>query len=403
MKRIVLFVFISILGVNLCGAQGLGYDRKIDIGNGLYKVKSGDYYGIIDEDDNVKVSIEFQDLLFKNGKALLTKNDVLYGVVDSLGNTKMFEPKYKIHPKYRYVYDGYIVVSNIKMGFWSFISEDGVPFRLKSKIKGVIGGGKLFPSMFFDVSPFVDGIAAVYLNKEGWKHIDKSGTERFLLGGKKVKALFRSSVHNGECVIVTDEGIKQYQENYSSQAVVKRVLSSSATSPIFIKDYPNVRLSYVEGVLTLDSLMRVSKFETGQDSIIFIEKPRKVEVVVVEEEVVAPVEEILSLKECITASIVYKNIQANENGRAYTEIKLENISEDTLEELYVVLESAGAKREWKGSLKGGSEIKLSFNVPARFSTETLKRNISIQITHKEDSLELESPVTIKRYNPVRSR
>ena len=76
MKKFLLLTILLASCFGICKAQGFGYDDKTDIGNGLYKVKSGEYYGIIDKNDNVVVSIEFQDILFKNGKALLTKNDI---------------------------------------------------------------------------------------------------------------------------------------------------------------------------------------------------------------------------------------------------------------------------------------------------------------------------------------
>lgn len=395
MKKFLLLTILLASCFGICKAQGFGYDAKTDIGNGLYKVKSGEYYGIIDKNDNVVVSIEFQDILFKNGKALLTKNDILYGVVDSLGRAKVFDTQYRIHAKYRYIYDGYIIVGNRK---WGFITENGEPLRVKSKLKGILSLGSKFPTMFDEVAPFVDGYAAVYLKKSGWKHIDKNGVERYALGNKKAKALFRSSVYKGECIIVTNEGIKQYQENSTSQAVVKRVLSSSASTPSFIQDSSVTKLTYQEGILTLDSLMRVSKFETGTDSIVFIEKPRKVVVKKVE----LPID-TLSLKEDLKVELVYKNLQANEQGKAYTEIKLVNTSNDKFDELSVALECAGATREWNGSLSGNSEVRISFNVPARFSSPSIKRNILIDVSYKDDSIELEYPVTIKRYTPVRSR
>lgn len=392
MKKFLLLTILLASCFGICKAQGFGYDAKTDIGNGLYKVKSGEYYGIIDKNDNVVVSIEFQDILFKNGKALLTKNDILYGVVDSLGISKVFDTQYRVHPKYRYIYDGYIIVGNTK---WGFITENGEPLRVKSKLKGILSFGSKIPTMFDEVAPFVDGYAAVYLKKSGWKHIDKNGVERYALGNKKAKALFRSSVYKGECIIVTNEGIKQYQENSTSQAVVKRVLSSSATYPNFILDSFATKISYQEGILTLDSLMRVSKFETGTDSIVFIENPRKV--------IVKKVVDTLSLKEDLNVELVYKNLQANEKGRAYTEVKLVNTSNDKFEDLSVTLECAGATREWNGSLGGKSEVRISFNIPARFSSTSIKRNILIGISHKEENIELEYPVTIKRYTPVRSR
>lgn len=395
MNRICLFALLITITFDLCKAQGFEYDSKTDIGNGLYTVKSGEYFGIIDVNDNVVVSIEFQEILFKNGKALLTKDDVLYGIVDSLGISKTFKPQYKVHPKYRYIYDGYIIVGNTK---WGFITEEGEPLHIKSKIKGVSSFGKKHPTMFDEVAPFVDGYAAVYLKKSGWRHIDKSGVERYILEDKKIKASFRSSVYKGECIIVTDDGIKQYQEKNTTQAVVKRVLSSSATHFNFIQDSSATKISYQEGLLTLDSLMRVTKFETGTDSIVFIEKPRNVIV----RRVVVPVD-TLSLKDDLNVELVYKNLQANEKGRAYTEVKLTNASNDKFEELSVTLECAGATREWNGSLGGNSETRISFNIPARFSTTSIKRNILIKINYKKDNIELEYPVTIKRYTPVRSR
>lgn len=398
MKRVWLFILLIALSLNLCNAQGFGYDIKTEIGKGLYKVKSGDHYGIIDGNDNVIVSIEYQDILFKDGKALLTKNDVLYGIVDSLGMTKTFEPHYKIHPQYKYIYDGYIIVGNIKWGLWGFIAENGTPLRIKSKIKEIIPFGKNHPSMFDDITPFVDGYAVVYHKKSGWIHIDKSGQERYMLSDKKTKALFRSSVYKGECIIVTDDGIKQYQENNINQAIVKRILTTSATSPYFEQDSSTIKLSYLEGILTLDSLMRVSKFETATDSIVFIEKPRKVIV----QKVIVPVD-TLSLKEDLNVELVYKNLQANDKGRAYTEVKLINTSNETFEEMAVTLVCADATREWKGSISGNSEVLISFNIPARFSSTSIKRNIHVKISHKDDSIELEYPITIKRYTPVRSR
>ena len=395
MKKVFFILYATIMSISVAYGQRFGYESKIDIGNDLYKVKSGEFYGIIDANDNVVVSIEFQDILFKNGKALLTKNDILYGVVDSLGIAKVFDTQYRVHPKYRYIYDGYIIVGNTK---WGFITENGEPLRVKSKLKGILSLGSKFPTMFDEVAPFVDGYAAVYLKKSGWKHIDKNGVERYALGNKKAKALFRSSVYKGECIIVTNEGIKQYQENSTSQAVVKRVLSSSASTPSFIQDSSVTKLTYQEGILTLDSLMRVSKFETGTDSIVFIEKLRKVVVKKVE----LPID-TLSLKEDLKVELVYKNLQANEQGKAYTEIKLVNTSNDKFEELSVALECAGATREWNGSLSGNSEVRISLNIPARFSSMSIKRNVLVEISYKDDIIELEYPVIIKRYTPVRSR
>lgn len=402
MKRVCILLLSMILSLSVIYAQGFGYDSKIDIGNGLYKVKSGDFYGVIDANDNVVVSIEYQDIIFKDGRALLTKDNVLYGLIDSLGCVKKFSGTYKVHPKYKYVYEGYILVTSERnwlfLDKWGYIDVDEKPLRIKQKIKGTQSAGKKSPTLFDDVTPFVDGCAAVFLKKYGWKHIDINGQERYKFTDKKAKALFRSSKYKGECIIVTNEGIKQYQENDNSIAVVKRILSSSATFVETTKDSTVTKMIYNEGVLTLDSLMRVSKYEAGDDSIIFIETPPKV----IGKKVVVPVDK-LSLKEDINVELVYKNLKANEKGRAYTEVKLVNTSNEKFEKLSVSLECAGATREWNGSLEGNSEVRISFNVPARFSSTSIKRNIVIDISFKDENIELEFPVTIKRYTPVRSR
>ena len=402
MKRIFFLLLSTAISLSVTYAQGFGYDSKTDIGNGLYKVKSGDFYGVIDENDNVVVSIEYQDIVFKDGRALLTKDNVLYGLIDSLGSVKNFSGIYKVHPKYKYVYEGYIPVSFVKNWMfpdkWGYIDVDERPLKIKQKIKGSQSAGKNSPTLFDDVTPFVDGCASIFLKKYGWKHIDTNGVERYKFNDKNIKVLFRSSRYKGECIIVTSDGIKQYQENDNSVAVVKRILSSTATFVETAKDSTSTKMIYKEGVLTLDSLMRVSKYETGDDSIVFIEKPR----IVIVKKVVVPVD-TLSLKEDLNVELVYKNLQANEKGQAYTEVKLINTSNDKFEELTVTLECAGATREWNGSLGGNSEVRISFNIPARFSSTSIKRNILIGISHKDDNIELEYPVTIKRYTPVRSR
>lgn len=402
MKKISLLVLATIISLSTIYAQGFGYDSKNDIGNGLYKVKSGEFYGIIDGSDNVVVSIEYQDIVFKNGKALLTKNDVLLGMIDSLGVVKTYSGTYKVHPQYRYVYEGYIPVSFVSKWMfsnkWGYIDENEKPLRIKQKIKGALSAGKKAPTLFDDVSPFVDGYAVVFLKKNGWKHIDKNGMERYMFSDKKAKALFRSSIYKGECIIVTNDGIKQYQENNKSLAVVKRIFSTSATYVEMLKDATYNKLIYKEGTLTLDSLKRVSKYENGDDSIVFIEKPRKITV----KKVTVPID-TLSLKKDLKVELVYKNLQANEKGKAYTEIKLVNTSNNKFEELSVTLECAGATREWYGTLEGNSEIRLSFNMPARFSSTSIKRIVLVKIKYKDETIEYECPVTIKRYTPVRSR
>lgn len=397
MIRLRLLFVLSLMSIITANAQGFGYDSRTSIGNDLYKVKSGQYYGIIDDKDNVVVSVEYQDILYRQGKALLTKDNILYGVVDSLGKVKSFEPKYKIHPHFRYIYDGFIIVGDSK---WGYLSEDGKPLFFNTKSKGAFVFLKKSFMIFDDAYPFVDGLATVFLKKTGWKHVDTTGNERFILSNKKAIADFRSSIYKEECIIATDEGIKQYQENEERYAVVKRILSTSASGKRISLNNSSQKVYYNEGTLVLDSLMRVEKFETKTDSIIFIEKPKPV---IVEIPQLSIPEDTFSVKDNMRVNLMNRSIQANGKGKANTEVKISNKSSLKFENLTILLQCGTITREWEGTLEGNSEIHLSLTIPATFSASQIKRNVIVHIYYKDEDIEYKFPLTIKRYTPIRSR
>lgn len=397
MIRLRLLFVLSLISIIKANAQGFGYDSRTAIGNNLYKVKSGQYYGIIDDKDNVVVSVEYQDIQYRQGKALLTKDNTLYGVVDSLGKIKSFEPKYKIHPQFRYIYDGYIIVGDSK---WGYLSEDGKPLFFNTKSKGAFIFLKKSFMVFDDAYPFVDGFATVFLKKTGWKHVDTTGNERFILSNKKAIADFRSSIYKEECIIATDEGIKQYQENEERHAVVKRILSTSASGKRISLNNSSQKVYYNEGTLVLDSLMRVEKFETKTDSIIFIEKPKPV---IVESPQLPIPEDTFAVKDNMRVNLMNRSIQANGKGKANTEVKISNKSSLKFENLTILLQCGTITREWEGTLEGNSEIHLSLTIPATFSASQIKRNVIVHIYYKDEDIEYKLPLTIKRYTPIRSR
>lgn len=397
MIRLRLLFVLSLISIIKANAQGFGYDSRTAIGNNLYKVKSGQYYGIIDDKDNVVVSVEYQDIRYRQGKALLTKDNTLYGVVDSLGKIKSFEPKYKIHPQFRYIYDGYIIVGDSK---WGYLSEDGKPLFFNTKSKGAFVFLKKSFMVFDDAYPFVDGFATVFLKKMGWKHIDMTGNERFVLSNKKSIADFRSSIYKEECIIATEEGIKQYQENEERHAVVKRILSTSASGKRISLNTSSQKVYYNEGTLVLDTLMRVEKFETRSDSIIFIEKPKHV---IVESPQLPIPEDTFSVRDNMHVNLMNRSIQANGKGKANTEVKISNKSSFTFENLKISLQCGTITREWKGTLEGSSEIHLSLTIPTTFSASQIKRNVIVHISYKDEDIEYKLPLTIKRYTPIRSR
>ena len=397
MIRLRLLFVLSLISIIKANAQGFGYDSRTAIGNNLYKVKSGQYYGIIDDKDNVVVSVEYQDIQYRQGKALLTKDNTLYGVVDSFGKVKSFEPKYKIHPQFRYIYDGYIIVGDSK---WGYLSEDGKPLFFNTKSKGAFMFLKKSFMVFDDAYPFVDGFATVFLKKMGWKHIDMTGNERFVLSNKKSIADFRSSIYKEECIIATEEGIKQYQENEERHAVVKRILSTSASGKRISLNTSSQKVYYNEGTLVLDTLMRVEKFETKTDSIIFIEKPKPV---IVESPQLPILEDTFSIRDNMRVNLMNRSIQANGKGKAYTEVKISNKSSYKFENLTILLQCGTITREWKGVLEGNSEMHLSLTIPATFSASQIKRNVIVHISYKDEDIEYKLPLTIKRYTPIRSR
>lgn len=397
MIRLRLLFVLSLISIIKANAQGFGYDSRTAIGNNLYKVKSGQYYGIIDDKDNVVVSVEYQDIRYRQGKALLTKDNTLYGVVDSLGKIKSFEPKYKIHPQFRYIYDGYIIVVDSK---WGYLSEDGKPLFFNTKSKGAFVFLKKSFMVFDDAYPFVDGFATVFLKKMGWKHIDMKGNERFVLSNKKSIADFRSSIYKEECIIATEEGIKQYQENEERHAVVKRILSTSASGKRISLNTSSQKVYYNEGTLVLDTLMRVEKFETRSDSIIFIEKPKPV---IVEIPQLSIPEDTFSVKDNMRVNLMNRSIQANGKGKANTEVKISNKSSLKFENLTILLQCGTITREWEGTLEGNSEIHLSLTIQATFSASQIKRNVIVHIYYKDEDIEYKLPLTIKRYTPIRSR
>ena len=199
---------------------------------------------------------------------------------------------------------------------------------------------------------------------------------------------------------MTENGIKLYQEKNTPQhqAVVKKVLSSSAKFCKIETDSSITKLIFKEGTLVLDSLMRASEFKSEKDTILLIKKP-KIEKPKVEKKL--QIDTVLP-KEKVKIELVKKNINANRNGVAYAKTKLINLSNDDIEDLYVVISCDGniIKKEKLTLL--GNELEVKFELPAKFSTKTIKRNVLIKIEHKNELLiEKEYTITINRYKPSR--
>lgn len=405
MKRLFVLLMSSIVVMSTY-AQGFQYDEKKDLGNNLYKVKSGNFYGIIDSSDKVVVSMEYEDIVFKDGKALLTKENKLLGIVDLNGKVKKFSGIYLVHPQFRFVYDGYIPVkfvknpSQLQSAVWGFVDENERPFKITQKIEGVRKGGKEIPTLFDYIHPFVEGIAAVYVDNYGWKHVDTNGVERYALNDIDAVATLRTSPYKGECIIATADGIRLCQEQ-NKIAVVKQILAPSdervnASGISFNADtsYSRTDIHYRYGTLTMDSLMRAYKFEYGGESIYFIEKPKP-------KEEPKKTQEIL-LGDNVKVSVGNSTIYADINGRAKVEVKVTNTSKEKFDEVDVLFNCNGIEKKWSGPVPGNKTIPIKFDIPARFSEAYRYRKATVKVIYKNQSpIEETFNVKIMRYNPSR--
>lgn len=382
-----LFVFLAAAPA---AAQSLGYAEKTALGNGFYKVKSGSAYGMINDAGQVIVSVEYHDLRFKEGRALLLKEDNyrLHGYVDTLGHIHPFDNEYYADPTYPYFSEGYLAVRN-KKNKWGYITGDETPIKQKFTQSAC---------RFDRAYPFSEGYAVVYTRRKGWQHIDRTGRERFLLipAGN---AIYRTSVHKGECLIFTDEGIKQYQEAPTGEANIKIALSPAATG-INWSGIDEGRLVCQEGTLYLDDKHRAEKFSNGIDSLVFI-LPVLPEVRV--PRVAEEKKDTFCLEKEIEISLPQPVATASAKGWATFRIHLSNRSKLPSGEIEVEMSAGNTRDRWKGSLEAGATQKINFSLPARISVASVSRQLTLVVRQKESKLETTYQLTIRRYTPGNRR
>lgn len=408
MKRFLLFCLLPSMCVLTIYSQGFDYSDRQEIGNGLTKVKSGGYSGIIDQDGQVVVSVEYQDIIYREGKALLIKNDHISGYIDTSGIVHPFSNAYYVHSKYKFIFDEMIPVTIpiqkqqanaetlIKYGF---IKTDGDPFKVTTRIKGIKRRIGKRPTMFDDILPFSDGIASVYVKKEGWKHIDKEGKERFVFDDKRIKPLFRSSVYNNQCLIVTKDGIRECQESADYSAMIKRVLSDEASLISVVEKDGLIFCNFGKGIIVLDSIGRAIKYKNDLDSIVYIEQEKHEPILI---DSILPLD-TLSLEKDIKINVTPRTLQADSQGQANTIVEIHNESNIPFDSITISILCNSIKRERKGTLDAKTTLSIPLYIPAKFSTNSISRTIIVTLTYKEQAMELKIPVTIMRYNPSRSR
>ena len=394
------FMFVS--------AQNGNYDECINVGHGLYKVKTHDRWGIVDGNDNLKLSAEYNEPLFMNGKAVITHfgTKQLAGVIDSTGNFTQYPPLF-INASYPFVCDDMLAVSEKPTGNWGFLNTRTGEL-LKVQINGSKNKNKLFKSLgisgkglkgtfIFDfVAPFVEGVATVFSTKSGWHHIDITGKERFRKTGGE-PSLFRSSLHNGECVIFGDKGIVVCKETPDNYAGVINYLEDKYEVKDYHKElsYPYI-ISTNNSRLILNAKLQADKFEnlSRGDSVILIERPK----------IIPKIEEkkdSFNLSRDIMVELSQKTVSASSKGTASVVVNISNVGEFESDSLHIIINIKGLMKEWQGIIPKATTQEVILYIPAKFSASSISRIVSWILKNSDEELSGEETVTIKRYRPKR--
>lgn len=396
MKYFSLIVTLLLFGCIL-DAQNYGELKREEFGNGLYKVQSGDFYGIFDNKDNVIVSVEYENILLSiDGLAVLRKNNgFVYGSVTDKGVVSIFKKPYKYHTNYPFYAEGYLPVKNTKGSSkekWFYVDDKGE--QLKKNV-----GGFLMPLTFRSVMPFIEGYASVVNNKGDVLHIDKTGQERFVIDNEVV--LFRTSVNNSEAVIVTRTGVKLYQEDKATnKANVKRVISPSYSFNIAQTDLVEKSLEFKDGTLYLDYLGRASKYVPkdgdpvvfGVQEIVVVTKTGAKDTITISRPPRFNIEEGLSVK------LKQRVISASSKGWAGVTILLNNQSEIHSGTLTVTVKSKGiTPKESLIELSPTETESVKISLPAQFSETQRNQDITVEISDGDRVIEEKFSVVLKRY------
>lgn len=394
------FTLIITLFLLVCtlDAQNYGELKREEFGDGLYKVQSGDFYGIFDNKDNVIVSVEYENILLSiDGMAVLRKNNgFVYGSVTDKGVVSIFKKPYKYHTNFPFYAEGYLPVKNTKGSSkekWFYVDDKGE--QLKKNV-----GGFLLPMTFRSVMPFNEGYASVINTKGEVLHIDETGQERFVIDDEVI--LFRASVNDGEAIIVTRTGVKLYQEDKdTNKANVKRVISSSYSYKVAQTDLVEKYLEFKDGTLYLDYLGRAAKYVPKDgDPIVFgaQEKVVKKEETVLDTLTMVSEPLSFSIEEGLSVSLKQKVVSASSKGWAGVTVLLSNKSQIHSGVLTVTVKSKGITPKESLIEISPSETKsLKISLPAQFSEAQRTQEVTVEISGGGNVVEEKLSVVLKRY------
>lgn len=407
MKIRILILVLVIFSFMEAFAQSGNFDERIAVGNGLYKVKSHDRWGIVDSNDNLKLSLEYNEPLFMNGRAVITAfgSKKLVGIVDSIGQFTQY-PDYNVNTGYPFVCDDMLAVQdeNGKWGFLDIVSNELLKVHIqgaktKNKLLKSLGinGKSLKGSFVFDyVAPFIEGMAVVFSEKTGWHHIDKYGEERFKDSSQSI-SMFRTSLHNGESVIFNDKGIVLCKETPDHVAGIVNYLENEFEIKDYHKDLVYPYIIRTNGSrLILNTKFQADKFENFSrgDSVILIERPKVIPQIVEKKD-------SFNLERDIKIELAKKSVSAGSKGTASVTLNIQNNGSFISDSLCFVVNIKGTRKEWNGVIKPGETVQVTLYVPAKFSTASITREVSWILKDSSGEIADSLSVTIKRYKPSR--
>lgn len=399
-------ILMLVVSASLYAQTDYGIERfplKEGVQNGLQKIKNGPYYGVYDANDRVLVSVEYAEFVFVDDIAILTKNDgTVYGYIKEDGEVHMFDEVYEFHPRFPFYWNGFLPVRKIPKvkvqsedsinGRWIFIDESGNPiFDPRYNLKKInINVRK--PYTFYKVNTFSDGYAVVTTNQNQIIHIDKKGNRSFTLP-KEENCYFRSSVNNGECVIITDDGVLLCQENMQTKEAAVKMVLVPYIAKLKTSTLPD-SLSFDGGTLHFDLWGRTRKFvrDNGEE-IYFIGEPPK------EIELIDEPQPEFKFPDDIKVSLVNTVAEASERGFAAYAAKVANTSTEAVSDtLTVTIKSSGMKDKVETMvLDPGADKKITFYIPARFAEAQQKRNVAVIVSTEKAEIDQQFTVTAKRW------
>lgn len=410
MKRFIQFVtlFLLITASVVSYAQTYGSIEKFPLKNGLQKVKSGPFYGMYDANDNVIVSVEYADFVFVDDIAILTKEDgTVHGYVkyqNDGAEVFLFDTPYEFHPQFPFYWNGYLPVRKIsktrgddsKEGRWMFLDENGNPIfnpllnKRKLKVR--------LPYTFFKVNTFSDGYAVVTTNQNQIIHIDKKGNKSFTLPKDEV-CYFRSSVYKGECVMVTDSGVKLYQENPSTKEAQVKLILVPYISKLDTATLPD-SLSFDGGKLHFDLWGRTKSFVPTKGEVVYFIEP-----IISEKKKDNDTNRDSVTKwelKHLEVRLVHAVATATDKGYAKFTLNITNnadVPSDTLN-LTVKSDSYGDLyvRDINRTfvLQPREQKTIPFDIPARFSEDQQKHRITVTVANADANIEEYLTVTVRR-------